>query len=235
MKASIAALLTTCSAVSATWFAMCQDRGRVNFSGINQVCSQLDSNWCSTNCNIFGYNCDVCEWIPGGPPPNKDINVLRSWCFSQEWYDSINKKDIHGTIELYSHSGFFPSGSCPTCGGCPYYNNGGSKIKRDDEPASPPGSTVTVTINSPDIEGEGGSFKLIAERCDFLYPWAAEHIGVKITYSDDHPGCKLVSATDPVQVECEVDGPLSQFRSMCYEYGGKLFLVEDGRDVGPPL
>lgn len=117
----IAALLA--GNVSATRYCQCENSAHDRiFPGINQACSQLGSNWCATNCNTFGANCDYCQWKPKGDTPDNDYHRLVSWCGQQTGSD--DKGSYTGTqVSCYSYNNIRKEGLL--YGGCAYENNDG--------------------------------------------------------------------------------------------------------------
>jgi hypothetical protein len=115
-------ILYTLSA-SASRFYQCGERDRTPFSGINNVCESLGSAWCSTDCNLFGYNCDTCQYKSDGEPPAGDVSKLRSWCTDNTWESEKEGRGTtthNGRLEWYTYDNFkgHCTLSCP--GGCSY-------------------------------------------------------------------------------------------------------------------
>ncbi|KAE8145677.1 hypothetical protein BDV25DRAFT_65887 [Aspergillus avenaceus] len=76
---SLLALLMGAMHVSAATFCRCQnDNGNVN--GINEVCSQLDENWCSTDCWSGRSSCYTCQYTPEGTGDDESYKRLKAWC-----------------------------------------------------------------------------------------------------------------------------------------------------------
>ena len=93
------------AAVHAARYCECENRDdSVIFPGIQQVCSQLSNSWCSTNCNIFGKNCDYCQYTPAGDFPDADYAALKNWCFKQSVYSTFKQRFYLGSeVNCYSY------------------------------------------------------------------------------------------------------------------------------------
>jgi hypothetical protein len=104
--------------VSASRFYQCTVRGTHTWSGINQECSQLGSNWCSTDCNWFKKNCDTCEYTARGDPPNADVAKLQNWCNKQPKFEYDRDHQYNGKLEYYTRKVY--GNPCSWCGGCAY-------------------------------------------------------------------------------------------------------------------
>lgn len=109
--------------ISASRFYQCGERGEKTFSGINNVCDNLGSSWCSTDCNIFGYDCATCQYTSAGEPPAADLGELRSWCSPHTWETGkagSGPTTHHAHLEWYTYHNFkgHCSVSCPK--GCAY-------------------------------------------------------------------------------------------------------------------
>lgn len=109
---------------SSSRFYQCGERGEITFSGINNVCEDLGSSWCSTDCNVFGYNCNTCQYKSAGQPPDDDLYKLRDWCSPQTWETKkagSGPITHHGDLEWYTYDNFKGHCSVVTCpGGCSY-------------------------------------------------------------------------------------------------------------------
>ena len=121
---SFVALLLFLSSVTATRFCQCENPtyDRI-FPGINNVCESLGKDWCSTNCNTVGYNCDYCQFKPAGYGSGDDYHKLVSWCGKQQGYNSGSETHYKGTdVFCYSYKGRRPKKPFET--GCPHQDNG---------------------------------------------------------------------------------------------------------------
>ncbi|KAL8802981.1 MAG: hypothetical protein Q9182_003469 [Xanthomendoza sp. 2 TL-2023] len=118
------ALTFTALPVAATQFCQCEHPATPEwkFPGINQICHDLSNDWCSTNCNFVGRNCDYCQFTPAGHGPEDDYRRLVSWCHQQQAWDSRAERYIHGTdVFCYSYKNRVPKGSYS---GCSHEDNG---------------------------------------------------------------------------------------------------------------
>ncbi|KAJ5106035.1 hypothetical protein NUU61_003382 [Penicillium alfredii] len=104
--------------VSASRFYQCGRKGEITFSGINSVCETLCSSWCSTDCNIFGYACDTCQYKSAGAPPDEDHRKLSEWCIPHTWESGSHTR--HASLDWYTYDNFKGHRliSCPR--GCAY-------------------------------------------------------------------------------------------------------------------
>ena len=89
LLASLSALLATIGTAHAKVYCSCEAdsyRYRYSFKGIQQKCHYISNDWCSTNCNIAGYNCDYCQYKPAGEPDEHgwDYKDLKYWCSQQQ-------------------------------------------------------------------------------------------------------------------------------------------------------
>jgi len=226
----------------ATMYCQCENPGKHRiFPGINQICSELSNDWCSTNCNIGGKNCDYCEWKPAGSSPDEDYAKLKKWCGQQSGYDSGSQTYYKGTdVFCYSNSN---KARCSTCGGCAYNDN--SFFKRsesvsplDGAPAPSVGRREAYDgdsdLEAPDASvaldvqpsGEEGSAAL-ARECQLLYPGAAKEMA-ELLGEDD--ACKTgASEADRYSVTCEPESDTlanditDAFTLICDGYGGQQF------------
>ncbi|KAJ5462377.1 hypothetical protein N7530_010582 [Penicillium desertorum] len=124
LTTSLASMAITLPA-SASRFYQCGERGEITFSGINNICGNLGSNWCSTDCDVLGYRCDTCQYTAAGEPPAADITKLQSWCTPHTWETGkagSGSTTHHAHLEWYTYENFkgHCSLSCP--GGCSYVN-----------------------------------------------------------------------------------------------------------------
>lgn len=88
------------------------------FEGIQHACGTR-LHYCATNCNVAGWNCQYCQYVPAGDMPESGIQLLKDWCLSQE-YTGLKTGTIRGTdIDCYT---YYSKKDCQTCGGCPYFN-----------------------------------------------------------------------------------------------------------------
>ncbi|KAG8528275.1 uncharacterized protein KY384_007192 [Bacidia gigantensis] len=128
--------------VSATRYCQCENEqyGRI-FSGINEVCSTLSNDWCSTNCNVAAKNCNYCQFKPAGYGNDADYESLKSWCYKQEGYDLQTDKYFKGSIVYcYSAKNAIPqSWYDPSCG----HQSNGDWDKTPQQPAPPAETNVT--------------------------------------------------------------------------------------------
>jgi hypothetical protein len=249
MHLSTATLMCAAALVAptiATMYCQCENPSHDRiFPGINNICADLSWDWCSTNCNIFGKNCDYCEWIPAGASPDADYDRLKKWCGEQSGYDSNSQTYYKGTdVFCYSNSN---KASCSSCGGCAYNDN--SFFKRSEESVSPlsgaPAPSVgrraaydgDSDLEAPDASvaldvqpsGEEGSAAL-ARECQLLFPGAAKEMA-ELLGEDD--ACKTgTSEADRYSVTCEPESDIvanditDAFTLICDGYGGQEF--DDG-------
>jgi hypothetical protein len=99
-----AALLGLISLVSSTTVG-CVRSGTENevTPGIQKACSS-SNGLVKAECNIFGYNCDLCQTIDANSDIYKDdpdFADTAKWCSDQGFYDDANGKQIS-----YSLKGF---------------------------------------------------------------------------------------------------------------------------------
>jgi hypothetical protein len=99
-----AALLGLISLVSSTTVG-CVRSGTENevTPGIQKACSS-SNGLTSAKCNIFGYNCDLCQTADANSDIFKDDPAFADtakWCSDQGFYDEHNAKQIS-----YSLKGF---------------------------------------------------------------------------------------------------------------------------------
>jgi hypothetical protein len=212
--------------VSATRYCQCENQSQSRiFPGIQEICNQLGSDWCATNCNnlpaIFGgpKNCDYCEFIPAGAGPDGPYQRLKSWCFSQTGYS--NGVSYRGTeVICYSDRN---KASCSTCGGCPYYNNGDFKLRerQDDPDAIAPSASVTLLQT---VQDTGVA---ITEECTPIFPDAAQLIAND--FVAEHPDCTSSGAgTNDVLITCSLESDpagntqaiVEDFKNACDSVGG---------------
>ncbi|KAL8677904.1 MAG: hypothetical protein Q9186_005715 [Xanthomendoza sp. 1 TL-2023] len=119
------ALGFTALPVAATQFCQCEhvNRPAWKFPGIQAICHPLSQDWCSTNCNALGRNCDYCQFKPAGQGPEDDYRRLTSWCSQQQAYDREDDVYVHGTdVICYSYKNRLPMKFGYT--GCEHENNG---------------------------------------------------------------------------------------------------------------
>jgi hypothetical protein len=149
IKVSLIAVFAV-AAVHAARYCRCENPqyGRF-FPGIQSVCTRLSKDWCATNCNLFGKNCDYCEYTPAGPPPDADFAALKEWCFAQRGHDSITQRSYLGSVvNCYS---FENIASCGTCGGCSYSKTSFFKrlaVRQDDGQGSDPDPNLAPDANA---------------------------------------------------------------------------------------
>ncbi|KAK4118979.1 hypothetical protein N657DRAFT_675181 [Parathielavia appendiculata] len=221
--------MTALYSVTATEYCQCEnndyaDYGRI-FPGINQVCSTLSNDWCSTNCNIFGKNCDYCQYTPKGHGPDEDFHRLQSWCSQQQ--GTHNDHTYYGTLYCYS---FENKVDCSSCGGCAYANNG-YKLRRNEQECpvgtdpdqctakTAPDSFVTLVEYNADGE-------VISEsQCRPIFGDAAS------TIADSLSNCTTSgSGSTNITVSCtssqgESDGnseTMQAFHTLCDDFGGLI-------------
>ncbi|KAL8741520.1 MAG: hypothetical protein Q9190_005880 [Brigantiaea leucoxantha] len=117
-------LALSSSLVSATRFCQCENPSydRI-FPGINNVCDGMGEDWCSTNCNSVGYNCDYCQFKPAGYGSDADFAKLKAWCGQQEGYDSGKQISYKGT-DVFCYSYKNRREKPWHQGGCTHENNG---------------------------------------------------------------------------------------------------------------
>ena len=121
LKGLFFAALLSCT-VSATRYCQCENpqHDRI-FPGINEVCAELDDNWCSTNCNIFRRNCDYCQWKPRGAGTDEGYQRLKQWCYQQSGVDGDGNSYYGTDVFCYSYKNMNKDWSLT---GCSYENNG---------------------------------------------------------------------------------------------------------------
>jgi len=71
--------------------------------GIQKACSS-NNGLENVKCNIFGYNCDLCQTVDANSDIPKDDSAFSdtaAWCRDQNFYDEDNSKQI-----TYSLQGF---------------------------------------------------------------------------------------------------------------------------------
>lgn len=85
---------------SATAYFECQDPNTYRVSsGIQSPCNGLGDDWCATDCNFLGRNCDYCQYIPAGIPSQYDdgpagdaVSELVGWCRGESYVLSNGKR-----------------------------------------------------------------------------------------------------------------------------------------------
>ena len=224
---SLAAAVLMVGQATATRFCQCENPkfNRI-FPGINNICNQLpQSDWCSTNCDMVGGNCNYCQFKPRGGG-KVDISQLKAWCGKQYAFD-LNGKTYHGdTVYCYSYA---QRAKNPWYSdGCTHENNG------DDDPAPshpPPEGVVDVRIDAK------GSW--IVWQCYSLYKGTTQTIGQNMLAVDtcktifnepEHVriGCQPASAKDSIQL-------VDSFRANCSEIGGGTFGMQQKSKNHPKL
>jgi hypothetical protein len=211
--------------VSATTYCQCENRkfSRI-FPGIEKVCSGLDNNWCSTNCNAFRKNCNYCQFTPRGTGPDAPYQKLKSWCFQQSGYSSSKQMSYRGSeVNCYSYRN---KANCWHCRGCSYANNGDLKMlaARQSDPAQntdlvAPSATVTVVVQSESFSAD--------EQCTPIFQLAA--VELANDFASKYSGCTVAGEdSDNVSVNCvptvdtqdAVQGLVNDFKIMCSEIAG---------------
>lgn len=116
----LAVTLAIATTASASRYYICEAPREHTWNGIQEPCKELGSNWCATDCNIFGANCAHCEYTTKGEPPKEDVAKLDEWCSGQPKfeYDAGDKhKSFSPKLEWYTYKNI---DGCPLCGGCSY-------------------------------------------------------------------------------------------------------------------
>ena len=178
---------------SATAYFECQDPNTYKVSpGIQVPCDKIRDDWCATDCNFLGRNCDYCQYIPTGIPSLYDggplgdaVSELVSWCGGENYVTS-NGKRHYPKIVAYLYS---QKRSCRGCGGCSYYNNGNSG-KTLFERQSDLSPSDNVTIATGDAPGASVVLEQLvvgadvdAMNCTLLYQEAASVIAANYSES----------------------------------------------------
>ncbi|KAM7185293.1 hypothetical protein V8F33_012471 [Rhypophila sp. PSN 637] len=243
---ALAALLRS---VAATLYCQCENPSydRI-FPGINEICSQLSDDWCSTNCSFASRsNCDYCQYTPKGFGPDADYARLKNWCGKQQ--GSSGGVPYHGRdVFCYSYDN---KARCATCGGCSYENNGYRKLRaRDVVDECPVGADpdectdraapdAWVTFEAKNILGHIDE----SDDCGPIYPAAAQHIaaaftgvsGCKVTTNQGSANDLLVTCTSLLGDPGHNSNNLHTFQSGCASAGGLEFDDNNGlieRSVG---
>lgn len=188
-------LVTAVVHVSATRFCQCENSsfGRI-FPGINQICRDLSADWCSTNCNTAGRNCDYCQFKPAGTGNDEDYARLKAWCSSQTAYDSSSQTSYAGTsVECYSARN---AASQPTLDffGCRHQDNGDFAPKQPapanpDQATTKPAPRGATDVNFYSTVSK--NLRLTGHNCDYIYPSAANKI--KDQFLAEHTDCSVDS------------------------------------------
>ncbi|KAL8923701.1 MAG: hypothetical protein Q9208_004453 [Pyrenodesmia sp. 3 TL-2023] len=203
---------------SATEFCQCEHpaKPKWKFGGIQHICRELPNEWCSTNCDYFGGNCDYCQFKPAGHGPDADYRRLVSWCGAQSEYDTAVGEWIRGTdVICYSYRNRIP----PKFGytGCRHEDNG-------DEPRD-----KTAYFSS---KLEGGWYQRRGCRNLQRKDWTP----LADDFIKKHPRCEAINnATWSYLIDCPYsDNPddnlkeRGDFRSDCEHYKGVWYLRHDG-------
>ncbi|KAH8594302.1 hypothetical protein B0O99DRAFT_595631 [Bisporella sp. PMI_857] len=228
---------------SATRFCQCENeqKGRI-FSGINQVCNTLNSNWCSTKCNVFGADCNYCQFTPAGTGDDESYDKLKSWCYQQ--YGSENGQQYNGNIvNCYSYKNASPKGFLGT--GCAYQNNGDfAPAPSVPEPKDP---ARLVEAYQKALEGKAAlrivpkpaivkySYLRSTTHCDFIYPTSAQKIQDAFLAAakeiQDPPECRVDYEPNHI-VECglideaRIAKYKSTFQQLCHDISGNDAHIE---------
>lgn len=238
----LAAALAFVWGATATSYLTCQDPDTYRVSsGIQVVCNTLGSNWCATNCNILGKNCQYCQYIPAGSPSRYDsgdlglqVDALEGWCNKQAY---VSSSGVRQFPEILSYS-YSQRTRCRSCGGCKYYNNGDTAkmlFERQSDTSPTDGGDITVATgaapgSSVVLEQRVVGVDVDATNCTLLFQEAASMIAS--TYSEAVDGCTVSTPTaDEFVVSCDtLDDPdsifsalKSDFNDACEEYGGQMF------------
>ena len=168
-------LVTAVVHVSATVFCQCETQKYARiFSGIDEVCGELGVDWCSTNCNSAGKNCNYCQFKPTGVGSDEAYDRLLNWCNVQVGYDPRSQTYFRGSeVECYSAKNARPQGNFF---GCRHQHNGDFNPKQPapanpnqaTNKTAPRGSTVVNFYDGPSITD--------SRKCDNVYPAAADEI-----------------------------------------------------------
>ncbi|KAL8966077.1 MAG: hypothetical protein Q9197_006193 [Variospora fuerteventurae] len=226
---AILSLLCHTLPVLATKFCQCEhpDKYEFRYPGIQHVCNDLSNDWCSTNCNSFGANCDYCQFKPAGQGPNADLAKLLSWCREQRRWDSKDETDVHGTdIMCYSYKNRVPKKFGYT--GCDHEDNG--DFARDAQ-------VMLSREMRPPGRFQGNPFVI---GCKNLM--ANEWLSLADDFISKYPTCEAINnGTVHRTIHCpyskhatskDISKQSAHFRSDCARYKGKFFVPIDWED--PP-
>ena len=209
--------------VTATQFCQCEHSAPLEwkFGGIQHICKYLSDDWCSTNCNSLGANCDYCQFKPAGQGPDADYQRLVSWCHDQQEWDSQAEEYVRGeTVFCYSYKNRVPMKFGYS--GCPHEDNG-------DDPRD-----QTAYYSS---KLEGGWYQ--RRGCSNLQ--ISDWVALRQKFIQQHPKCQIVdNSTFSKLLDCPYSSnpkdnlqERQDFKDDCQERKGQFFLRHDG--PGPIL
>lgn len=168
-------LVTAVVHVSATVFCQCETQLYAwVFPSIDQVCSKLSLNWCSTNCDNAGKNCNYCQFKPADVSSNKAYHCLLNWCNVQAEYNPRSQMYFRGLkVEYYLADNARPQGTSVSC--CHQHNDDFSP--RQPAPANPNQATKkTAPRGSTIVNFYDGPSIIDSCKCDKVYPAEADKI-----------------------------------------------------------
>ena len=217
ISSMLTALVMATVHVTATRFCQCENEqyGRI-FLGINEVCSGLSDDWCSTNCNVFNHNCNYCQFIPAGYGNDADYDALKQWCYKQQGYDTQASAHYSGTtVYCYAAKNAVAKGFWE--GGCPHEDNGdwANSPEPPSNPAPPaetnltqvpPKAYVIVNYWRNKVHRQGGhectniyqsAMDKVADQFLLLHPECSDDKQRQSTANIRQLACPISNSIDP--------------------------------------
>ncbi|RGP62956.1 hypothetical protein FSPOR_8940 [Fusarium sporotrichioides] len=159
----------------------------VRYVGIQDACSELSSDWCTSDCDEFGDNCDVCKLTGDGDANAEDTDKLQAWCDEQEGFNADTEATFTGgVIQCYeSEQEWMDETECFACTDC--RNDKLARrtlMTRALEPVQPPeyekyitGSDNLVSSQLEELLYEQGNYALykVTEVHSLGYEWSSQY------------------------------------------------------------
>ncbi|KAF5699203.1 hypothetical protein FMUND_14862 [Fusarium mundagurra] len=75
----------------------------IRFVGIQAACNKLSTEWCTSSCDEYGENCDLCNLTSDGEPSDEEKKELQAWCDDQKGFNADTGATFSGgTVQCYS-------------------------------------------------------------------------------------------------------------------------------------
>ncbi|KAJ3532184.1 hypothetical protein NM208_g8554 [Fusarium decemcellulare] len=158
----------------------------IRYVGIQEVCTELSTDWCTSSCDEFGENCDLCNLNADGEANAEDMGKLDNWCKDQQGFNADTGDNFSGgTVQCYSSAqDWMEVTECFACADCEndqlsHHN----LVSRAFQPYKPPeyefyttDSNNLVSSGSKALLEEAGNYALykVTEVHSLGYGWISQ-------------------------------------------------------------